>query len=121
MLEGTLIAESLRLGAVLEGVPLLVRRISKHAPTRAAVYQPDVWTHIHFEVDERDAEDLAEALADVLSRPAWYADFRSDEEIFVVFPGRIFRYPRGDLGERERAQEHARKMGVPSYQLDWPA
>lgn len=119
MLKGTLIAESLRRGVALE-VPLVVRRISRHAPVRTAVFQPDVWTHIDFEVDEDDAEALAESLAEGLHRPAWYADFCSSEEIFVVFPSRVFRYPRGDLAARKRALEFGRRMGVPSYQLDWP-
>lgn len=121
MLEGTLVAEGLRVGARLEGVNLVVRRISKRAPKRTAVYQPDVWTLIDFEVDESDAAELADALAKALNaHPAWYVDFRSASEIFVVFPGRVFRYQRGDAKERKHAQEYGRHVGVPLYQLDWP-
>lgn len=122
MLEGTLVAESLRVGAKLEGMKLVVRCISKLAPTRTAVYQPDVWTFIDFEVDESDASALARSLANALnSHPAWYADFRSESETIVVFPGRVFRYRRGDTKERRHAQEYGRQVGVPVYQLDWPA
>jgi hypothetical protein len=41
------------------------------------------------------------AFAEVLDQPGWYADFHSPAESFVVFPGRIFRYPRGEFGRLE--------------------
>jgi hypothetical protein len=41
-------------------------------------------------------------------------------ERFVVFPGRFFRYPRGDKAGRAQAQSYGRSFGVPEAQLDWP-
>lgn len=120
MLEGTLVAESIRSGASLRGVRLVVRKIVRRAPERTAKYQPDIWTNIDFEIDEADGDTLADALAEVLDEPGWYADFRSDSEIYVVFPGQVFRYPRGDKAARAKAQQHGRRVGVPGYQLDWP-
>ena len=37
----------------------------------------------------------------------------------MVFPGRVFRYRRGDVAARQAAQEHGRRCGVPESQLDW--
>jgi hypothetical protein len=37
----------------------------------------------------------------------------------VVFPGKIFRYRRGDQAGREEAQARGRSVGVPEQQLDW--
>jgi hypothetical protein len=68
---------------------------------------------------ETEAAALAEAFAGALAQPGWYVDFRSPSETFVVFPGRVFRYPRGD--GRAHAQAHGRQLGVPEAQLDWPA
>jgi hypothetical protein len=64
--------------------------------------------------------DLVEALSRSLD-PAggWYCDFRTAEESFVVFAGRIFRYPRGDLKGRAEAEAYGRVVGVPEAQLDW--
>jgi hypothetical protein len=50
----------------------------------------------------------------------WYCDFRSDDEVFVVFCDRVFRYPRGDRTARSTVEDYARSMGVPEAQLDWP-
>ena len=53
-------------------------------------------------------------------RLGWYCDFRSPTETFVVFSERVFRYPRGDTVGRSEAEAHARSVGVPESQLDWP-
>jgi hypothetical protein len=121
MLTGVLIAESLRVGATLEGVPLTARKLWRIATEDPMVEQPSAWTLIQFEAAETDAQRLAAALAAVLDdAPAWYADFHSPAEKFVVFPGRVFRYPRGDRAARVKAEVHARSLGIPEAQLDWP-
>jgi hypothetical protein len=37
----------------------------------------------------------------------------------VIYPGKVFRYERGDSAGRAEAQAHGRTMGVPEPQLDW--
>jgi len=120
MLEGSLVAESIRPGASLDDLRLLVRKIARHTRDDTTEDQPGIWTDIVFEADEKDADDLARKLADALDVPGWYADFRSATETVVVYHGKIFRYPRGDAAGRARAQEHGRAQGVPEEQLDWP-
>jgi hypothetical protein len=125
MVSGTIIAESIRFGASLEAVSLTVRQIRRGGPERLSAEQeaagiPLRWTLIEFEVDDGDAPALAGALADVLDDTGWYVDFRSPDETFVVFAGRVFRYPRGDQAGRAEAESHGRTRGVPEAQLDWP-
>jgi hypothetical protein len=120
MLQGTLIAESIRPGTSLDDLNLIVRQITRHAPYGTTDEQPPIWTDIYFEVDEQDAENLARKLADVLDAGGWYADIRSDTETIVVFRGKIFRYPRGDAAGRADAVTHGRAQGIPDHQLDWP-
>ena len=120
-LNGGLIAESLQIGKPLTGVTLTVRTISRADAGDADAGQPLTWTFIDFEAPEGDADELAAALHDVLD-PAlgWYCDFRTAQETFVVFSGRIFRYPRGDRARRAEVEQYARSVGVPESQLDWP-
>lgn len=121
MIEGTLIAESIRIGAELDGIRLVTRKIYRTAAGDASAGQPELWTLIEFEAEEPDAEVIADALAKVLERQhGWYADFRTPEETFVVYSGRVFRYPRGDRSGRAEAADHGRSLGVPEDQLDWP-
>jgi hypothetical protein len=119
MIEGGLIAESLRVGTNLENLTLTVRKISRFRPGDATADQPDIWTLLDFEADEAGADELARAFAAVLDEPGWYVNFQSPAESFVVFPGRIFRYPRGDEAGRADAKAHGRQLAIPESQLDW--
>ena len=96
MIEGTLIMESLRVGTNLESLSLTVRKISRYRAHGTTPDQPDVWTVLDFEADEAAASEVAEAFAGALGQPGWYVDFHSPTESSVVFPGRVFRTPRGD-------------------------
>ena len=119
--SGALLAESLRPNAVLDGIPLAVTKIYRAALGDAGAGQPELWTVFEFQVPADRASELAEALSRLLlADGGWYCDFRSAEEVFVVFSGRIFRYPRGDHAGRAKAEEYGRSVGVPEAQLDWP-
>jgi hypothetical protein len=121
MIQGTLIAESMRVGAELSAVPLVARRIWRAAAGDVTAGQPEVWTLIEFEAAEADAEVLAGSLAAVLAEEGgWYTDFRTPAETFVVYAGRVFRYPRGQAEGRTEAAAYGRSKGVPEVQLDWP-
>jgi hypothetical protein len=118
---GTLIAESRRVGAELEGLVLAATKVARSAFADVADGQPHIWTFIEFEVQDESVDQLAVALEGALSRDGgWYCDFRSVAETFVVFAGRTFRYPRGDAAGRAAAVEYGRSVGVPEAQLDWP-
>jgi len=119
--SGALLAESLQDGAVIDGVPLAVNRVSRAAVGDTSAGQPRDWTFIEFSVPESSVDELARSLSLALRKEGgWYCDFRSDLETFVVFHGRIFRYPRGDRRRRAEVEDYARSVGVPDAQLDWP-
>jgi hypothetical protein len=120
MIDGTLITESLRAGTSLEGLALTVRKISRYRAQGTTPAQPGIWTVLDFEADEAAADGLARAFADVLDDgPGWYVNFQSPTVSFVVFPGKIFRYPRGDAAGRAGAQAYGRGLAIPEPQLDW--
>jgi hypothetical protein len=48
MLQGTLIAESIRPGTSLDDLNLIVRQITRHAPDGTTDEQPPIWTDIYF-------------------------------------------------------------------------
>jgi hypothetical protein len=120
MLSGVLIGESLRTGAELTGIPLQVAKLWRAEAGDTSAGQPTHWTLLEFTAEDTDAERLAEALAQCLSPTGgWYVDYRTDDQAYVVFANRVFRYPRGDTEGRGRAQEYGRSVGVPEAQLDW--
>lgn len=118
MPAGYVIAESIRVGARLEGFPLTLVSIERDAVQGATSGQPSSWTMIHFAFPDHEAQRLADALAGVLDG-AWYANFDADGHTFVIFPRRVMRYQRGDPAARDEAEAHARALGIPDAQLDW--
>jgi hypothetical protein len=113
-----IVAESLRLGGVIDRVPLVVRKLER--VDAGLDEQPPHWTLLWFEAPDSEADRLAEMLLGALETTgAWYADFHSDTEVTVVFAGRVFRYHRGDKAERAKVEDYARSLGVPEAQLDW--
>ena len=120
-ISGVLIVESLKVGASLEGIPLHVDKIVRADCGDESAGQPRTWTFVEFRVDLQHVDTWTDMLRDSLdSSVGWYCDFRSDDETFVVFGGKVFRYPRGDPTGRADAENHARSVGVPEAQLDWP-
>ena len=124
MATGTLIAESIRVGAVLDGPGFAVRELRRVeadlAPGQRAAGLPDRWTLVAFEVDDAHAAELACAMAAVLDEPGWYADLHTADRSFVVFCGRVVGYARDDAAGRAAAEAFARDRGVPDAQIDWP-
>jgi hypothetical protein len=119
MASGNLIAESLRVGASLH-VSLQVQNISRAEAGDESVGQPRTWTFIAFQTQDTEAESLAQSLEDALDAVGgWYCDFRTEDETFVTFAGRTFRYPRGVTAGRAEAAAYARSVGVPEAQIDW--
>jgi hypothetical protein len=120
MVTGVLIAESLRVGGELSGVPVQVSKLSRIEATSVTAGQPRHWTLLEFQAADADAERLAGALAGCLEPTGgWYANYNTAAEAFVIFADRVFRYPHGDTASRARAEEYARSVGVPEPQLDW--
>lgn len=119
MIRGAVIAESLKPGTTISGVDLRILRLARFEVPGAAEYQPSTWTMVEFEAPDAVSDPLAQLMADALAGPGWYADWKTEEEITMVFPGKVFRYRRGDAERRATAQAHGRLAGVPEAQLDW--
>lgn len=119
VIRGAILAESLTPGMGFDGRGMWIIRCSRYEVTGAADYQPPIWTLIEFEAPANSSDALASELSDSLLSPGWYANWNSDTEATVVFPGKVFRYSRGDQAGREEAQEYGRSVGVPEPQLDW--
>jgi hypothetical protein len=121
MVRGRLLTESLRVGADLRVPDLRVVRVGRHDVSSSTTSaQPGVWTFLDFEGPDQVADELAAALAQALAvDQGWYADFEVGADHVVVFPGRVFRYAKGDRAGRDAAVEYGRAAGVPEHQLDW--
>lgn len=119
MITGVLIMESLRQGCMFDASGLTFTGIARHDIPDATPDQPSRWTVASFSGDVTDPQELADRFAAVLDSPGWYVDFRSDQTVWVVFPGRVFSYATDDADGRQLAVDYALSVGVPRTQTDW--
>ncbi|GHK03974.1 hypothetical protein ACWEWI_28420 [Streptomyces sp. NPDC003753] len=121
MINGYVIGESLRTGAVFEPEGLRIRKVSRiDVSGSARDGQPSTWTFVEFETDDSQATALSQALAEALEPDmGWYSDFVVGDDRVVVFAGKVFRYRRGDAHGRAEAVAYGRSVGTPEDQLDW--
>jgi hypothetical protein len=118
--HGTLIAESLRPGRPL-AVALTVHEIRRQQLVGGPPSQPPIWTFVEVELADDDAGAAADAIAACLDPVGgWYCDLHTAADTIVVFPGRVVRYRAGDPDGRRDAEDHARSLGIPEEQIDWP-
>jgi hypothetical protein len=103
MLEGTLIAESLRVGTTVADLNLIVRNISRYRAGGTTPDQPDIWTTLDFEADDSHARELAEVFAEVLDQPGWNVNFQSPAESFCRLPRQDLPLPAGRRGRAGRS------------------
>jgi hypothetical protein len=120
MVTSYILVEGIRVGARLEGLPLELLKIERYRMPTATPQQPPVWTTVEFQFEETHVERVAAALSEVISEAGgWYTNFTHDEETFVIFANRIFRYRRGDRAGRAEVAAYGSSIGVPDAQLDW--
>jgi len=117
MLNGLLLKESLDDLRVLD--LLRVIKTETWQVGNAAEGQPPVWTALSFEAPVGQADAITEALSGALKERGWYINASTDALVYVIFPRKVFRYPKGDGAQRAVAQAYARSVGVPESQLDW--
>ena len=116
MFIGLLLKESLADLSLLE--ILHITNVETWQASNAVAWQPSTWTAVSFEADEAQAEALAEQMSRAL-KARWYINASTASLVYVIFQGKVFNYPKGDLAQRQAVQAYARQAGVPDSQLDW--
>lgn len=115
-LNGLLLLQSLQDERVPESLTILKMEVWEI--DEPADFQPDRWIGVTFEADADQADAIAEEISQAM-KPRWYADFTTADHVYVIFTDKVFKYPKGDRGQRVAAQTYAVSAGVPATQLDW--
>ncbi|OGC89069.1 hypothetical protein A3D70_01605 [Candidatus Adlerbacteria bacterium RIFCSPHIGHO2_02_FULL_54_18] len=119
MFTGTLIKESLDKEDLWDSLPLTdfeTEMLKEHAPD-----QPSVWHLAQLNIEDVDIKKISKELSKSLKQGTWYVDFSDRATVYIVFAGKIFKYPKGDLEKRKEAQAYGRSLGIPERQLNWKA
>lgn len=117
MFKGLLIKESLKDKSVLNR--LVITKEESWDVDDAMPGQPAIWNVAWFEVKDENITEIAQTLSRALEKGKWYLDLTSETEKVVVFPGKVFRYIKGDVQSQLDAKVFGRSIGIPESQLDW--
>jgi len=115
--KGDIIEESLQDKKVLEKVNIISTRIEKVTPEHQTPWLSQ-WTLHTIEVDESEAEKLAEELSVAIEpKHGWYIDYRNDKYHYVIFKGRHFKIDRSKKSDYDEMINYGLSIGTPDYQL----
>jgi len=120
--RGTIIKESLTDTAVLDNVRVLSKRVIRTTPEDGT---PNLkqWTLYSVEIPDDEADTIATALSGSLdssdTNGHWYADFKSSEKHFIVFPDKIFEIDRSSRAQYQKVVTYGLSIGIPAHQLDF--
>lgn len=117
MFKGLLIKESLRDRAVLDR--LTITKEESWDIENPAEGQSPVWHVAWFEILDDQIDAMTKNLSASLADGKWFLEISNDEQMIVVFPGKIFSYQKGDAAARQEAVGYGRTLGIPVQQLDW--
>lgn len=117
MLIGLLLKESLQDLGIIDR--LQVTKIETWNIQNPDPNQPPVWTAVHFEAEDGLADALAADLSRALKPEAWFIDAHTASRVYVIFPGKVFIYEKGNAEMRRAAIQHGLALGIPERQLDW--
>ena len=116
MFKGLLLRESLREETILDLVQ--VTKTEVWDVENAEAGQPGQWTAISFEGKSDRADEVAEAMSRAI-KPAWYANFSTETDVYVILEDRVFKYVKGDVAVRAEVEAYAISVGIPESQVDW--
>ena len=118
--QGVLIEESLEDASVLDDVKIVSTTVE---PVTEGHKTPWVkqWTMHTIEILPADVRAAAEKISKSLdSQHNWYADFKTDDEHYVIYRDRVFHITdRADISQYEEATQYGISIGIPAYQVDF--
>ena len=115
--KGDIIEESLSDKEVLKNLNIISTRIEKVTKEHQTPWLSQ-WTLDTLEVNENEADNLAEKLSKALDpEHGWYIDYRNDKYHFVIFKDKVFKLDRNKKSDYDEMIKYGLSIGTPDYQL----
>ena len=119
---GAIIRESLTDTSVLNDLELVTREVEKVDEDMKTPWL-DVWTIDTVKIPENKIAEVCQQLSLVIDDSNcddWYADFRNDDWLYVVFKNRVFKIDRHNPDSYAAMKTYALSHNLPEYQLPQP-
>ena len=119
--QGELIEESLAKPEILKRCEIVSTRVSLVTPEHQTPWLKQ-WTLHTIAVPADKAETLANELSrslDTSHSGSWYVDFKTNDQHYVIYPGKVFLIDRTDAEQYRRATQYGIGLGIPEQQVDF--
>jgi hypothetical protein len=117
--KGIIIEESLSNKSVLDKIKILETKVEQVTEKHKTPWL-DKWTLHTVEVDEKDADKLANLISHSIDKNhshSWYADYRNRIAHYVIFPNKIFKIDINKPEQYQKVKEYGVSLGIPEYQV----
>jgi len=115
--KGDVIEESLLDKEVLKKLNIISTRIEEVTEKHQTPWLSQ-WTLDTLEVNENEADNLAEKLSKALDpKHGWYIDYRNDRYHYMIFKDKVFKIDRSKKSDYDEMIKHGLYIGTPDYQL----
>ncbi|MDO8513892.1 MAG: hypothetical protein Q7S37_05310 [bacterium] len=115
---GTIIKESLQNTDVLNHIQILSTKVEPVTEKHKTPWLKK-WTLHKIEIQEKDAETIAQELSKTLEKNYWYADYKNKELHYIIFSNKIFKINRSSSEQYLEAKNYGLSLGIPEYQVDF--
>lgn len=119
---GVIIEESLTDKSVLDEVRIISTKVE---PVTERHNTPHLkqWTLHTVEIESANADLIAEKLSKALAGKGnssyWYADYKNDELVYIIFLNKIFKIERDNPAGFKEARKYGISLGIPEYQVSF--
>lgn len=115
--KGDIIEESLKDKEVFKDLNITSTRVEKVTDEHQTPWLSQ-WTLDTVEVNENEADDLAERLSKALDpEHGWYIDYRNEKYHYVIFRDKVFKLNRNKKSDYDEMIKYGLSVGTPDYQL----
>jgi hypothetical protein len=120
MYRGTIIEESLKDRSVLDGVRIVSGEIEDVTTSHNTPWLRQ-WTIDEVEIEDMAIKGFTRRLQAAMEteHPSWYADFKGEQDHYIVFPGKIFYIDQRRNDSYNDAVTYGVSLGIPKRQLDF--
>lgn len=118
MYKGFVLSESLKDPTVLNNFEKIYVKVEHH-PEYAG--EPKIWHDFKLKIEDKNITSTTNLLAGQM-KDTWYAHFWNDNEVYVVFPAKVFKIPREQKWqsrEYQELKEYALRHGVEEQYLEF--
>ena len=119
---GVIIEEGLTDKGVLDEVKIISTKIELVTEKHNTPHLKQ-WTLHSVEIEFKNADLIAKKLSKALAGKGnsgyWYADYKNDDLVYIIFLNKVFKIKRDDLAGFEEARKYGISLGIPEYQVNF--